>query len=182
MAKGKTSERLEYLARGKHLSLVRAGGWEFATRPTVSGVVAVVAVTRGGKIVLIEQHRAPVRSRVIELPAGLAGDVPGEEHEDLAAAARRELLEETGYRAGDMRCVACGPPSAGMIDEIVTFFLATGLRRTGPGGGDGSEDIQVHLVPLKTADRWLERRAKAHALIDPKVYAGLYFAQQAAAG
>lgn len=177
--KSNTAER-QTIARGKHLHLVRQGNWEFATRPGVTGVVVVVAVTGGGKIVLIEQYRPPVQSRVIELPAGLAGDVPGEEHEELAAAARRELLEETGYSAKNIEQVAFGPPSAGMIDEIITFFRASGLRKTAPGGGDGSEDIQVHLVPLASAGKWLARRAAAGRLIDPKVYAGLYFAERAA--
>jgi ADP-ribose pyrophosphatase len=174
--KGSKVAKREIVASGKHLSLVREGGWEYATRPHVSGIVVIVAVTGAKKIVLIEQYRPPVKAHVIELPAGLAGDVPGEEHEELATAARRELLEETGYQAKQMELVAVGPPSAGMTDEVVTFFRASGLRKTGDGGGDASEDIQVHLVPLAKAPAWLAARAAEGKMIDAKIYAGLYFA------
>ena len=88
----------EVIAATRHLQLVRRGGWEYVERPNVTGIVVIVPVTRDGELVLIEQYRVPVDRPVIELPAGLAGDVPGTEGERLEAAARRELLEETGYR------------------------------------------------------------------------------------
>jgi len=60
----------------------------------------------------------------------------------------------------------------------VTLFLATKLRRVGAGGGVAHEDITVHEVPLAEVHSWLEAKAKAGVLVDPKVYAGLYFIQQ----
>ena len=171
----------ETLADGKFIQLVRQGKWEYAKRKGVSGIVGIVAVTDDRKLVLVEQDRPPVGKRVIELPAGLAGDVAGSETEALADAARRELLEETGYEAQEMVQVAEGAASAGMTDEIITLFLATGLRKTGEAEGDGSEDITVHEVPLDEAARWLEARAAEGRLIDLKVYGGLYFAGAARA-
>jgi ADP-ribose pyrophosphatase len=53
-----------------------------------------------------------------------------------------------------------------------------GLRRIGPGGGVASEDITVHEAPLAGIATWLETKAKAGILIDPKVYAGLFFVRQ----
>src|SRR3954470_20386034 len=131
---------LQVVADGKYIQLVRQGGWEYDRRKGISGIVGVVAVTDDGKLVLVEQYRAPVRAAVIELPAGLAGDAKGHEAEDLADAARRELLEETGYEANDMRRLAAGAASAGMTDEIITLFRATGLKKTGEGTGDETED------------------------------------------
>src|SRR5437868_5276351 len=93
---------LETIAKGKHLHLVRRGTWEFAHRPNITGIVGIVAVTDDGKLILVEQFRPPVNTAVIELPAGLAGDVAGADDEPLAAAARRELLEETGFDAAEM--------------------------------------------------------------------------------
>src|ERR1700759_4607932 len=87
---------------GKYIRMVKRGKWEYAARKGVSGIVAIIAVTDDGKLVLVEQYRAPVGKRGIELPAGLAGDVAGQEDEELAAAAGRELLEETGYEASRM--------------------------------------------------------------------------------
>ena len=166
----------ETLAEGRFLRLVKRGKWEYATRKGVSGIVGIVAVTDDGRLVLVEQDRPPVGKRVIELPAGLAGDVAGQEGEELASAARRELLEETGYEAAEMTKVAEGTASAGMSDEIIAVFLARGLRKTGDGAGDGSEQITLHEVPLAEVPGWLEARVREGTLIDLKVYAALYFA------
>lgn len=167
------------LAEGRHVRLVDEDGWEFAERPTASGIAVIVAVTPDGRLLLVEQFRPPVRRRVIELPAGLAGDLAGHEAEPLAEAARRELLEETGYAAEVMHpLTAGGPPSAGITSEIVTFFRASGLKRVAPGGGDGDESIVVHEVELSAADAWLGAKSGDGLLVDPKVYAGLYWARR----
>lgn len=166
------------LAAGRHLRFVVEEGWEYVERPGVSGIAVIVAVTRDDRLLLVEQYRRPVGGRVLELPAGLAGDVAGHEAEDLADAARRELLEETGYEAEVMQPLAQGPPSVGVTSEVVTFFRAKGLRKAGPGGGDGSESIVVHEVPSSEVDAFLRRHAAAGLQVDPKVYAGLYLASR----
>jgi ADP-ribose pyrophosphatase len=168
----------ETIAEGKFIALVRQGKWEYAKRKGISGIVGIVAVTDDRNLVLVEQDRPPVGKRVIELPAGLAGDAAGHEKEELADAARRELLEETGYEATRLERVAAGAASAGMTDEVITLFLATGLKKTGDGAGDGSEDITVHEVALDGAEDWLAARERDGRLIDLKVYAGLYFASR----
>lgn len=165
----------EVLASGKFLRLVRRDGWEWAERTNTSGVVVIAALTPAGEVLLVEQDRMPVGARVLEMPAGLAGDVAGAEDEALAEAARRELVEETGWDAEHLEEVTGGPVSAGMTSETLTFFRATGLRRVGNGGGDPSEDIVVHAVPLAGVEAWIRARQSEGVLVDPKVYAGLYF-------
>src|SRR5688572_20554979 len=108
------------IAEGKRVRLVRRADWEYVTRKKASGIVAILAVTDDGKLVLVEQYRPPVAKSVIELPAGLVGDEAGHEQEALSDAARRELLEETGYEAAAMEFLAEGAPSAGITDEIIT--------------------------------------------------------------
>ena len=166
----------DVVADGKHIQFVRQGTWEYTRRKGICGIVGIVAVTDDGKLVLVEQDRPPVGKRVIELPAGLAGDDEKHRGEDLAAAAKRELLEETGYEARRMTRCGEGAASAGMTDEVITLFLATGLRKTGNAEGDGSEDITVHEVPLDEVIGWLDRQTRGGKLADLKVYAGLYFA------
>jgi ADP-ribose pyrophosphatase len=163
------------LHAGRFLKLVCRGKWEYAERANVSGVVGIVAVTSDQKLLLVEQFRIPVGCPVIELPAGLAGDIPGEEHEALAAAAQRELEEETGHKAERFDYLTCGPSSAGLTSETLTLFLARGVQRVGAGGGDGSENIVIHEIPLADVPAWLNQQAKTGKLIDTKVYAGLYF-------
>ncbi|HEV7223072.1 MAG TPA: NUDIX hydrolase, partial [Pirellulales bacterium] len=87
------------LAAGRHLQLVQQGHWEYADRTSAREAVVLAAVTDERQLLLVEQYRIPVGRRVIELPAGLVGDIAGEEDERLETAAGRELLEETGYRA-----------------------------------------------------------------------------------
>ncbi|MCA9073346.1 MAG: NUDIX hydrolase [Planctomycetaceae bacterium] len=168
----------EVLFEGRHLQLVSRKGWEYADRPNVSGIVIIVAVTSENHLILVEQFRPPVNSRVIELPAGLAGDIAGSEDEELAEAARRELLEETGYAAETFTRLFAGPPSAGLSSEVLTFFRAEGLKKVDAGGGDDSEDIQIHEVPVDQVTDWLNDRVQGGGVcIDPKIYAGLYFAR-----
>jgi len=170
--------RGDILGQGRFLRLIRQGHWEYADRIQARAAVMIIPVTDDGRLVLIEQHRQPLAAKVLELPAGLVGDIAGEEDEALATAAHRELLEETGYEAQRMELLMSGPPSAGMCSEIVAFFLASGLKRVGPGGGDHLEDILVHEVPLAETADWLASRASEGMLVDPKIYAGLYFAER----
>ncbi len=89
------------LGEGKYLRLVAEGGWEYATRPHVTGIVVIVAITDDGKLVLVEQPRRAVHKRVIELPAGMVGDVDARTSR-WSTAAHRELIEETGFEAGEI--------------------------------------------------------------------------------
>jgi ADP-ribose pyrophosphatase len=169
----------EILAEGRHVRLVRVDGWEWAERTGISGVVAIIAMTPEREVLFVEQFRPPVGARVIELPAGLAGDIAGSEDEDLSEAALRELEEETGYTAKRMERIGQGPISAGLTDELLTFFAASDLIQIGAGGGDASEDIAVHRVPMDEVHDWLVAKQEAGMLVDPKIYVGLYWLARA---
>jgi ADP-ribose pyrophosphatase len=166
------------LFTGRFLALVREGHWEYAERVNATGAAIIVAVTDERKLLLVEQYRIPCQARTIELPAGIIGDEPQAGNESRAEAARRELLEETGYAAGQIEPLTTGPSSSGLASEVVTLFRATQLRRVNAGGGVAHEAITVHEVPLAEIDAWLVEKAKAGVLVDPKIYAGLYFLQK----
>lgn len=165
----------EELFLGKFLALIREGRWEYAERVNATGAAIIVAVTPANKLLLVEQYRIPCHARTIELPAGITGDEPGSGGEAHAEAARRELLEETGYAAGTIEPLTTGPASSGLTSEIVTLFLASNLTKAGQGGGVGHEEIVVHEIPLDQVHPWLEAQAASGVLIDPKIYSGLYF-------
>jgi len=167
---------MRVLAQGRYLTLVDEGGWEYVVRPTITGVVVVVAVTADGKLVLVEQYRRAVHKRVIELPAGLVGDLDGQQAESMADAATRELEEETGYRPAKMVLLFEGPIAVGISDEVVSIFQAHGLTRVGAGGGDATEDITVHEVSLAELNTFLAAQSQKGLGVDPKIFAGLHLA------
>lgn len=157
----------------RFLELVHHDGWDFVRRRNASAVVAIIAVTPAGELLLVEQPRIPVGGAVIELPAGLVGDEDASE--DLAAAAGRELEEETGWRPARCRVLGRGPSSAGLTSEVTTLVRAEGLERTGAGGGVAGERITVHAIPLAEVPAWLAARAAAGVLIDHKIHAALWW-------
>ena len=166
------------IAQTRFLRMVERDGWFFVERPNSTGVVTVVPLTRERRLLFVEQFRPPLACRVIEFPAGLMGDELGHEKEDPVLAARRELVEETGYEARDLELVSSSATSPGLANELVHFVLAWNLDRVGPGGGIDSEDIVVHEVPIDAARAWLGQREKEGLIIAAKVYAGLYFAAE----
>lgn len=164
----------ETLCNGRWLRLLRRGQWEYAERTNPGGAVIIIALTPEDRLVFVEQWREAIRCKTIEMPAGLIGDQTHHAAEDAAAAARREILEETGYRAGRIEYLMEGPSSAGMSNEVIAFVRAYDLVREHAGGGDHTEDIVVHEVPRAQAGAWLVERMRAGYSIDPKLFAGLY--------
>ncbi len=165
----------EILHEGKYRRFVRKDGWEFVERLQPGGIVVIIAVTDDDKVVLIEQPRIPIGKRIIEFPAGLVNDHASNRHESMEETARRELIEETGYRAKTMTRITEGPASSATTSDILTVFFAQGLTKEGPGGGDETEEITVHEVPLGRVHEWLAEQRNAGRMVDLKIYAGLYY-------
>lgn len=183
--------------QGQHLHFYRvASGWEYVRRSHATSGVTIVALTDSHRLVLIEQHRVPLDRHVIELPAGLVGDTGDLGAEDVVAAVRRELEEETGYECAEVTFLCRGSTSPGLADEINHVYLAQRLRRVDSTRGDvhhedGSithatargipeegEQILVHEVPLDSVTPWLERQRDDGKIIDLRVYVGLFFARE----
>ena len=167
------------LAETPFVRLVDHDGWSFVERTNARAVVVIVPLTAERRLLFVEQYRVPLGRNAIEFPAGLVGDEPGREQEDLLEAARRELLEETGYRAATLRLVSTSATSPGLTSELVRFILASDLTKVGTGGGTPSERIRVHEVALREARTWLKEREREGTLLAAKIFAGLYFAHEA---
>lgn len=162
----------ETMCEGKYLRLVKRGHWEYAERTNAGSAVIVIAVTPERNLLFVEQFRIPMNAPTIEMPAGLVGDLDAAD--TVEEAAKRELLEETGWRADEVKVLMVGPTSSGMSNELIAFVRARGLTRVHAGGGDATEDITVHEVPVDEAPRWLAGKMAAGYSMDPKLWAGLW--------
>ena len=170
------SEDTETLYEGEYIRLKKRGHWEYAERTNAGSAVIVIAVTPDDCLLFVEQFRPPMNAMTIEMPAGLVGDLDA--MDTMEEAARRELLEETGWRAGEVKVLMVGPTSSGMSNELIAFVRARKLTRVHDGGGDESENITVHEVPLADAPRWLAEKMAAGYSMDPKLWAGLWLLER----
>jgi ADP-ribose pyrophosphatase len=166
---------IETLHEGRFLRLRRTGTWEYVERPHSSGAAFIVAVTAARELVLVEQYRKPLQANTLELPAGMIGDDAAFRDEGVEASALRELEEETGFRGIRAERLLSGPVAAGMSAEMLHLVRIHDLTRVHAGGGVDDEDITVHLAPLDGIDDWLAGQRDSGLLIEPRIYAGLYF-------
>lgn len=137
-----------------------------------TGSVVVLAVEEGGKephILLERQYRHAAQQYLWELPAGRI-----DKGEKELAAAKRELLEETGYTAKSWKHIFRFYASPGFVAESMAIFLARGLR-SGTAQPEDDEVIQVQFVPLSKAVRMV----MSNRIRDAKTISGiLWLAQQ----
>jgi 8-oxo-dGTP pyrophosphatase MutT (NUDIX family) len=108
----------------------------------VADWVNVVAISEAGNVILVEQYRHAVKRVLLEIPAGHVD--PKEDHE---AAARRELLEETGYGDGDWYALGELHPAASRFANQVYSYLALGVRKLGEPLHEESETLHVREIP-----------------------------------
>lgn len=152
----------EVMWAGKYVRAMRKGRWEYASRTNDVRAVVILA-EHDGKVLLVDQPRAAVGRRCLELPAGLIGD----ENPDATAetTAVKELEEETGFTADRIERLGDFHASPGMLAESFTLVRASGLRRVGAGGGTEHEEIRVHLVEReRIAEFVAEQRANGLAI------------------
>ena len=116
-----------------------------ATREVVHhiGAVAVLPLTESGEVILERQYRYPFGEVLVEIPAGKL-ESP---EEDPRKAALRELEEETGMVATDLRYLGDYYPSPAVFDERIRLYLATGLTPTRQHT-DEDEFLEVFTMPL----------------------------------
>lgn len=109
------------------------------------GSVAIVPVLDDGQICLIRNHRVSVAETLIEIPAGTM-----EPPEPPLDCAFRELIEETGYRAKQMKQLTALFPAPGILDEQMFLFVATELT-PGDHAREAGEQIENLIVSLPQA-------------------------------
>lgn len=123
--------------------------------------VNIVALTENDELVFVRQYRHGTRHMSLEIPGGLI-----DPHEtDPAAAAARELREETGYVASELRPLGVMTPNPAIFTNRCHTWLALGCRRVGALQQDLGEDIEVELVPAAQLDELVRTGAIDHALV-----------------
>jgi len=115
------------------------------------GSVVVMPIFKDGRVLLIRQYRHTVGEFLWELVAGRK-----EPNETPVAAARRELLEETGYTAKRLRKLMRIVPTPGFVKEWMWIFAAEGLTE-GAAQPEDDERITPRIFTLKQAERMIER-------------------------
>ena len=162
----------EVMWSGKFVRALRKGRWEYAGR--VGGIRAVVILAEHeGRVILIDQPRAAIGGRCLELPAGLIGDIDADETVEQAAV--KELEEEAGFTAERIERLGDFYGSPGMLAESFTLVRAHGVRRVGKGGGNESEDINVHMIARDEIPAFVQRMRDAGFAIDVKLLMFLNF-------
>ena len=156
----------ETMWAGKYVSVLKRDKWEYASRTNNISAVVILA-EHEGKVILVDQPRVPPDCRCIELPAGLVGDQ--DPNATIEGTAIKELEEETGFTAERVERLGEFFASPGMLSESFTLVRGHGVRKIGEGGGDESEDINVHLVPRAEIPNFLERKRAEGFGVDVKL-------------
>lgn len=156
----------EVMWEGRFIAAKRRGRWEYVGRTRGIRAAVIVAVD-AGDVLLVEQYRVPLGRNCIELPAGLVGD--DREGEPAEDAARRELEEETGYRAGRIETIGEFASSPGMVSETFTLLTAHDLEKVDEGGGVDGEGIILHRVPLAEVGAFLSGKRREGTAVDAKL-------------
>jgi ADP-ribose pyrophosphatase len=127
--------------------------------------VAVLPLLGDGRVCFVENYRAAVAQTLIELPAGVVE--PGE---DPAQTARRELAEETGFRAERIELLATFYTSPGILDEQMHLYLATSLKP-----GEAAPEAGEELRPLLATWQQALAMTRDGRIRDAKTLAGLLY-------
>ena len=123
--------------------------------------VVIVASDTGGNYLCVRQFRQGIKEVTTEFPAGGIERKDGREYggnqdvaaEDALAAAKRELLEETGYESDEWRHLLTVPSNATIADNYAYLFMAENCRRTGGQSLDETEFLNMTKLPAKEIER-----------------------------
>ena len=127
------------------------------------GAAAIVPLSDDNKLLLVEQYRAAVGRTTLEIPAGTL-----EEGESPEECAKRELIEETGFRAANWEKLTAYYPSPGYSSEIIYIFKASGLEKV----FDANAELPLTSMPLTE----VQAKIRTGEIMDSKTIIGVLLA------
>lgn len=122
--------------------------------------VNVIAITKERKVVLIEQFRHGIEEVILEIPGGMI-----DENEEPEKAARRELLEETGFTAEEFIYLGKSRPNPAIQNNWMYHFLASNSKKTSDVGFDEHESVITKLIDLDEIQDLIENEKIIHSLV-----------------
>ena len=165
---------VENIYKGSIISLekltIQFSNGRTATRDIIRhpGAAMVIPVTEDGCVLMVRQFRKPVEMVCLEMPAGKL-----DKGEDPLECAKRELEEETGYKAKDIKHILSTNTAVGFSDEIIHIYLATGLEE---GKANPDEDEYLEVEKIKIDD--LINMIFQGKINDAKTIIGAFIAQK----
>ncbi len=147
---GEETDLKIFKARFEQVRNPKTGETLDITKLTGNDSVNVLAITNRGTAILIDQYRFGIEGYAIELPGGIVDD--GEDHQQ---AARRELMEETGYTAAEWHYAGCVASNPVFMDSYIHHYLALGAEPTGQSTHEAGEDIELREETLEQVRKML---------------------------
>ncbi len=144
--------------------LIKKTGTRFS-RVIMGNVVVVLPITKDGKVLLEKQYRYPLGKTLYEIPAGHV-----EKGESIAAAGKRELEEETGYRASRLTHMTSFYPTPGISEELIHLYLAEGLEKT-----EKNLDLDEIIETVKVSKAKMLNMIKQNKIEDGKSMVALLY-------
>ena len=135
--------------------------------------MAIVAVDAEDQVLLVRQYRSPAERVLLEIPAGTLDHGEDGSVEDPEIASRRELEEETGYRAATWELLGRFWTAPGFATELMYLYLATDLAAAGDDRLRPEADERLHLVRLPWRDA--VTAAERGEIADAKSIVGLFW-------
>ena len=120
----------------------------------------IIALTKDGEVVMIEQFRHGIEEVILEIPGGMIDD-----GEDVETAARRELLEETGFSSDKFILLGKSHPNPAIQNNTIYHFLALDCEKTDDTAFDEHESVSTKLVAFDEVEKLIERGNITHSLV-----------------
>ncbi len=122
--------------------------------------INIIALTPENEVILVEQYRAGIHQPTLEIPGGMV-----DHGENPIEAAKRELLEETGYISENWKKIGEASSNPAILSNFTHIYLAENCQKIQDQQTDGNEDILVHIFPVTDFLRLVKNGTVHHSIV-----------------